>query len=151
MVTSSHRVCSYCMNSRPISEFRHYNREKNQRSRECRLCHNRRERLRRAAQKKKGLEKQVTAFTNRIRRAASDRQVNALCQQMIVQFGGVDGFVKQWFSVWETDRAKGRAKCFAHIAAVVRLIEYVDDHRTDYGRLTDDEIERRIEEIISSA
>ena len=92
----------------------------------------------------------MTAFTNRIRRAASDRQVNALCQQMIVQFGGVDGFVTQWFSCWENDRALGRAKCFAHIAAVVRLIEYVDDHRTDYGALTDDEIEERIRAIQSS-
>jgi hypothetical protein len=69
---------------------------------------------------------------------------------MIDQFGGVDGFTQQWFSVWETDRAKGRAKCFAHISAVVRLIEYVDDHRTDYGALTDDEIEERIRAIQSS-
>ena len=69
---------------------------------------------------------------------------------MIVQFGGVDQFANAWFGCWETDRAKGRAKCFAHRAAVVRLIEHVDDHRTDYGGLTDDELERRIEVIISS-
>ena len=150
MVTFTTRTCRECFEIKPLSQFRFTNRQAGQRSTQCRACHNRRERLRRAAQKKKGLEKQVTAFTNRIRRAASDRQVNALCQQMIVQFGGVDGFVKQWFSCWENDRALGRAKCFAHIAAVVRLIEYVDDHRPDYRGLTDDEIERRIEEILSS-
>ena len=68
---------------------------------------------------------------------------------MITQFHGVDGFVTQWFSVWETDRAKGRAKCFAHIAAVIRLMEYVDDHKPNYGQLTDDELEERIKEIQS--
>ena len=70
---------------------------------------------------------------------------------MIKQFHGVDGFVKQWFSVWENDRALGRAKCFAHIAAVVRLIEYVDDHKPDYGQLTDDELDSKIRQILSSA
>ena len=52
--------------------------------------------------------------------------------------------------MWETDRAKGRAKCFAHISAVIRLMEYVDDHKPDYGQLTDDELEERVREIQSS-
>ena len=69
---------------------------------------------------------------------------------MITQFHGVDGFVKKWFSVWETDQAKGRAKCFAHLAAVIRLMEYVDDHKPDYGQLSDGELVERIKEIQSS-
>ena len=69
---------------------------------------------------------------------------------MITHFQGVDGFVKQWFAVWETDQAKGRAKCFAHVAAILRLVEFVDDHKPDYGKLTDDELEERIREIQSS-
>ena len=150
MVTS-HRTCRECFEFKPVSQFRFTNRHAGKRSTQCRTCHNRAEKIRRSAKAKSNRVKAISNAANKLRRDPSDNQVRAICQQMIIQFHGVDGFVKQWFSVWETDRAKGRAKCFAHIAAVVRLIEYVDDHRTDYGRLTDDEIERRIEEIISSA
>ena len=150
MVTSD-RTCRECFEIKPLSHFRFTNRQSGQRSSQCRTCHNRAEKERRSAKVKSKRVKAISNAANKLRRDPSDNQVRAICRQMITQFHGVDGFVKQWFSVWETDRAKGRAKCFAHIAAVVRLIEYVDDHRTDYGRLTDDEIERRIEEIISSA
>ena len=151
MVTFTSRTCRECFEIKPLSHFRFTNRQSGQRSTQCRTCHNRAEKERRSAKVQSKRVKAISNAANKLRRDPSDNQVRAICKQMITQFHGVDGFVKQWFSVWETDRAKGRAKCFAHIAAVVRLIEYVDDHRTDYGRLTDDEIERRIEEIISAA
>ena len=69
---------------------------------------------------------------------------------MIDRFGGVDGFTQQWFSVWQTDRAKCRAKCFSHVAAILRLVEFVDDHKPDYRKLTDDELEERVRQIQSS-
>ena len=150
MVTSD-RTCRECFEIKPLSQFRFTNTQSGQRSSQCRTCHNRAEKIRRSAKVKSKRVKAISNAANKLRRDPSDNQVRAICQQMITQFHGVDGFVKQWFSVWETDRAKGRAKCFAHIAAVVRLIEYVNDHRTDYGALTDDEIERMIEEIILSA
>ena len=46
---------------------------------------------------------------------------------------------------------QGRAKCLAHISSVIRLMEYVDDHKPDYGRLTDDELDSKIRQILSSA
>ena len=150
MVTSD-RTCRECFEIKPLSQFRFTNRQAGQRSTQCRTCHNRAEKIRQSAKAKSNRVKAISNAANKLRRDPSDNQVRAICQQMIAQFHGVDGFVKQWFSVWENDRALGRAKCFAHIAAVVRLIEYVDDRRTDYGALTDDEIERRIEQIISSA
>ena len=149
MVTS-HRTCRECFEIKPLSQFRFTNRRTGDRSTQCRTCHNRAEKIRRSAKAKSNRVKAISNAANKLRRDPSDNQVRAICQQMIDQFGGVDGFTQQWFSVWETDRAKGRAKCFAHISAVVRLIEYVDDHRTDYGALTDDEIEERIRAIQSS-
>ena len=150
MVTFTSRTCRECFEIHPLSQFRFTNRQSGQRSTQCRTCHNRAEKERRSAKVKSNRVKAISNAANKLRRDPSDNQVRAICQQMIAQFHGVDEFVKQWFSCWENDRALGRAKCFAHIAAVVRLIEYVDDHRTDYGALTDDELERRIEEIISS-
>ena len=147
---TSHRTCRECFEIKPLSQFRFTNRRTGDRSTQCRTCHNRAEKIRRSAKAKSNRVKAISNAANKLRRDPSDNQVRAICQQMIDQFGGVDGFTQQWFSVWETDRAKGRAKCFAHISAVVRLIEYVDDHRTDYGALTDDEIEERIRAIQSS-
>ena len=150
MVTFTSRTCRECFEIKPLSQFRFTNSQTGDRSTQCRTCHNRAEKIRRSANAKSNRVKAISTAANKLRRDPSDNQVRAICQRMINQFGGVDGFTQQWFSCWENDRALGRAKCFAHIAAVVRLIEYVDDHRTDYGRLTDDEIERRIQEIISS-
>ena len=147
MVTFTSRTCRECFEIKPLSHFRFTNRQSGQRSTQCRTCHNRAEKERRSAKAKSNRVKAISNAANKLRRGPSDNQVRAICRRMIDQFGGVDGFTQQWFSVWETDRAKGRAKCFAHIAAVVRLIEYVDDHRTDYGRLTDDELAERIREI----
>ncbi|MDA9718122.1 hypothetical protein N9U65_01470 [Planctomycetaceae bacterium] len=149
MVTS-HRTCRECFEIKPVNEFRFLSKQTEDRSTQCRTCHNRAEKIRRSAKAKSKRVKAISNAANKLRRDPSDNQVRAICQQMITQFHGVDGFVKQWFSVWETDRAKGRAKCFAHVAAVVRLIEYVDDHRTDYRARTDDEIEEWIKEIQSS-
>ena len=149
MVTSD-RTCRECFEIKPLSQFRFTNKQTGDRSTQCRTCHNRAEKIRRSAKVKSKRGKSISNAANKLRRDPSDNQVRAICQQMITQFHGVDGFVKQWFSVWETDRAKGRAKCFAHISAVIRLMEYVDDHQPDYGQLTDDELEERIREIQSS-
>ena len=151
MVTYANRTCTKCFEIKPLSQFRFTNRQTGQRSTQCRTCHNRAEKIRQSAKAKSNRVEAISNAANKLRRDPSDNQVRAICQQMITQFHGVDGFVKQWMGCWETDRAKGRAKCFAQSAAVMRVIEYVDNHRTDYGALTDDEIERRIEEIISSA
>ena len=150
MVTFTSRTCRECFEIKPLSQFRFTNRQAGQRSTQCRTCHNRAEKIRQSAKAKSNRVKAISNAANKLRRDPSDNQVRAICQQMITQFHGVDGFVKQWFSVWETDRAKGRAKCFAHISAVIRLMEYVDDHQPDYGKLTDDELEERIREIQSS-
>ena len=149
MVTS-HRTCRECFEIKPLSQFRFTNRQTGDRSTQCRTCHNRAEKERRSAKVKPKRVKAISTAANKLRRDPSDNQVRAICQRMIDQFGGVDGFTQQWFSVWETDRAKGRAKCFAHISAVIRLMEYVDDHKPDYGQLSDAKLEERIREIKSS-
>ena len=150
MVTFTTRTCRECFEIKPLSQFRFTNRQTGDRSTQCRACHNRAEKIRRSAKAKSKRAKAISNAANKLRRDPSDNQVRAICQQMIKQFHGVDGFVKQWMGCWETDRAKGRAKCFAHISAVIRLMEYVDDHKPDYGQLTDDELEERVREIQSS-
>ena len=150
MVTFTTRTCRECFEIKPLSQFRFTNRQAGQRSTQCRTCHNRAEKIRRSAKAQSNRVKAISNAANKLRRDPSDNQVRAICQRMIDQFGGVDGFTQQWFSVWETDRVKGRAKCFAHISAVIRLIEYVDSHKPDYGQLADDELEMRIEQTISS-
>ena len=150
MVTFTSRTCRECFEIQPLSQFRFTNRQTGDRSTQCRTCHNRAEKIRRSAKVKSKRVKALGNTANKLRRDPSDNQVRAICQQMIDQFGGVDGFVKQWMGCWETDRAKGRAKCFAHISAVIRLMEYVDNHKPSYGQLTDDELEERVREIQSS-
>ena len=151
MVTFTSRTCRECFEIKPLSQFRFTNRQTGNRSTQCRTCHNRAEKIRQSAKAKSKRVKAISNAANKLRRDPSDNQVRSICQQMITQFHGVDEFVKQWFAVWETDRAKGRAKCFAHISAVIRLIEYVDDHKPNYEQLTDDELDSKIRQILSSA
>ncbi len=150
MVTS-HRTCRECFEIKPLSQFRFLHRQSDNRSTQCRTCHNRAEKIRRSANAKSKRVKAISNAANKLQRDPSDNQVRSICQQMIKQFHGVDGFVKQWMGCWETDRAKGRAKCFAHISAVIRLMEYVDDHKSNCRQLSDDELDARIKEIQSSA
>ena len=150
MVTFTSRTCRECFEMQPLSQFRFTNRQTGDRSTQCRTCHNRAEKIRRSTKAKSNRVKAISNAANKLRRDPSDNQVRAICRRMIAQFHGVDGFVKQWFSCWENDRALGRAKCFAHISAVIRLMEYVDSHKPDYGQLADDELEMRIEQTISS-
>ena len=150
MVTFTSRTCRECFEIKPLSQFRFLNRQTGDRSTQCRTCHNRAEKIRRSAKAKSNRVEAISNAVNKLRRDPSDNQVRAICQQMITQFHGVDGFVKQWFSVWETDRAKCRAKCFAHVAAILRLVEFVDNRRTDFVGLTHDELEERVREIQTS-
>ena len=150
MVAYANRTCTKCFEIKPLSQFRFTNRQTGGRSTQCRTCHNRAEKIRQSAKAKSKRAKTISNAAKKLKRDPSDNQVRSVCKQMINQFHGVDGFVKQWFSVWETDRAKGRAKCFAHISAVIRLMEYVDDHKPNHGQLTDDELNARIKEIQSS-
>ena len=149
MVTFTSRTCRECFEIKPLSQFRFTNRQTGDRSTQCRACHNMAEKIRQSAKAKSNRVEAISNAVNKLRRDPSDNQVRAICQQMIAQFHGVDGFVKQWMGCWETDRAKGRAKCFAHISAVIRLMEYVDDHKPNYEQLTDDELAERIREIQS--
>ena len=148
-MTTPFRTCRECAHYLPISEFRLTKRGQEKRSVQCRKCHNRAERNRRQILKNKHSISEIRKLNNRIKRAASDRQVQVVCSQMVMAFGGVENFVQEWLKVWEIDREKGRAKCFSHIATVVRLIMWVDNHRNTYATMSDEELLERTD-LLSS-
>ena len=134
------RTCQQCFRVLPASEFRLRRKGTADHQPQCRLCHNQAERLRVGKIRAQQTQKRLTKAVNRLRNDPSDKQVRAICEQMLRAFGGVDRFVEAWYRCWQTDAAKGRAKTFAHIAAVVRLMQWVDSNRPNYGHLTDEEL-----------
>lgn len=123
------RTCQQCFRVFPETEFRFRWKGSGERQPQCRLCHNECERLRQAKIRAQRTRKAVTQTVNRLRNDPSDQQVRAICEQMVRAFGGVDRFADAWYRCWQTDAEKGRAKTFAHIAAVVRLMQWVEANK----------------------
>jgi hypothetical protein len=141
----THRLCEYCLEVRPIEDFRLKSAGGTERARQCRQCHNREEKARLRA-KRAGLQrKAIHESLKGIAKAGSDRRVEVVCEQMIGSFGGVSGFLAAWRRVASEDMAHGGARAFRHIAAVQRMLEYVDDRRaTKVNQLTDEELEEEL-------
>jgi len=81
---------------------------------------------------------------HRLKRDCSDQQVKTICEQMVQAFGGIEGLVSAWKQCWETDFGKQRARSFAHLEAIVRLMQWVEANKPDYSQLSDEELEQAV-------
>ena len=112
--------------------------------RQCRDCHNRAERVRRAVRRNRLNRRQTSKLLTAIKNQRSDLGVKALCRDMAARFGGVDGIVEKWHRSLDADLPKGGYAAFRHLAAIIRLSQYCERNKPDYGAMTDDELEQAI-------
>ena len=102
---------------------------------------------RRALKRQRVNKKELTRTLTAIKNERSDRQVKVLCGEIAERFGGLDGLVEAWHHSLDTDLEKGGYAAFRHIAALVRLLQYTEDNKPNYGAMSDEELESAILEL----
>lgn len=141
---AGHMLCEHCLLPQPAENFRFRYRDRPVRLRQCRACHNDAERKRRAYRRAKSTRRELAKALTKMRNQKSDQQVKALCREMVGRFGGVTGIVNAWTRSLARDMETGGHAAFRHLAAMVRLTQYCDQHRPDYSTMTDEELLERL-------
>ncbi len=135
------RLCRDCFLPKPIEEFRLRYRDRPLRLRQCRECHNRAESIRRSAHRDRLNRRQMAKLLTAIKNQRSDHGVKALCREMASRFGGVEGIVAHWHRSLDVDLQKGGYAAFRHLAAILRLSQYCERNKPNYGAMSDEELE----------
>jgi hypothetical protein len=115
--------------------------------RQCRLCHNQAEQLRR--QRKRGLltKRQFHQYLTSLKNQRSGRGIERVYLDLVQQFGGTEGLLRMWTQTIEKDMAAGGFKAYRHIASILRLMEYREDaqpDKRDYSAMSDEELLDRL-------
>lgn len=111
--------------------------------RQCRQCHNLRERLRRAGVRHRLSRSRMAKAMTHLKSCTAAARVPAFCAEMVQHFGGADGFVEAWKDCIERDLAKGGLPAFRHLAVLLRFMEYCEPQPVDYSTMSDDELMER--------
>jgi hypothetical protein len=61
---------------------------------------------------------------------------------MVRGYGGTAGFVSVWLDCLRRDVERGGLSALRHLEATVRLIQHCETERTDYSKMTDEELEQ---------
>lgn len=138
------RLCNHCLDRKPLEEFRLRYRNQPLRLSQCRECHNRAERERRCAHRQKMTRRELAKALTKVKNQRSDLQVKALCREMVERFGGLKGIVEAWGRSLDRDLKAGGYAAFRHLEAILRLTQYCEQNRPDYGAMTDEELLDRL-------
>jgi len=137
------QLCVYCLSEYPLQQFRHRNKRSGNRFKQCRLCHNKAERLRRQHKRdwlnKRELRLHLTSLKNQRTTRGVERVYLELCQK----FGGTAGLIQMWSQAMEKDMAEGGFKAYRHIASILLLMEYCEDtqpDKPDYSQMSDEQL-----------
>ena len=137
---STSQRCSICFETKPQSEFRRRYRDRPDRVRQCRECHNDSERLRRGLKRERLNKKELAKTLTALKNEQADRKVKVLCCEMAHRFGGMDGIIDAWQQSLDKDLEQGGYAAFRHISAMIRLLQYYEENKTNYGVMSDEEL-----------
>jgi hypothetical protein len=132
--------CERCLVRQPRKEFRRRYRDRQERLRECRTCHNRAERLRRQAIRDKWSRRDMAKAMNKLKNCSANVRVPVFCAEMVQHFGGADGFLEAWKACIDLDMKKGGLPAFRHLAVLLKFMEYCEPKQVDYSSMTDEEL-----------
>ena len=136
--------CRCCSTVKPEQEFRRRWRDRDVRVRQCRCCHNLAEGLRRSAGRAATRNRSLRKAITRLRHAASPRLFAKICGNLVSDFGGPERFLAAWRDCLQRDLSRGGFAAFRHFDCVVRLAEFCESNRPNYGCWTDEQIESAI-------
>jgi len=140
-------VCRDCGVRKNATEFRLRQAGGATRTRQCRECHCRAEKLRRAAKRSRQHKQAVNRQLARLKQAKSARQIGAVCEELIRCFGGLEGFTVAWKRRLDADLAKGGSAALRHLEAVLGLVRHCEEDRPDYSQMSDEELEAMLSSL----
>ena len=115
--------------------------------RQCRLCHNQAERLRRQRRRGWLTKRQFHQHLTSLKNQRTARGLERVYLDLIRQFGGTDGLLTMWTQVIEKDMDEGGFRAHRHIASILRLMQHYEDtqpNKTDYGSMSDEDLMDRL-------
>lgn len=150
VVSLDSRFCEACLSVKPLAEFRLRSRSDSVRLNQCRECHNRAERERRARKRTTRDRRRMAGFLTKLKNESSDERLELLCRQMIESFGGTQGFVAAWICYHERAMKEGGIAAMRCFQSVIRLVQYCEANRPQPIAMTDEELEQAMLEQVTS-
>lgn len=141
------RRCESCLMDYPLQHFRRRHSGREMRMRECRLCHNRRERLRRAAIRHRLSRREMAKAMTHLKNCTAASRVPAFCAEMVQHLGGAEGFLDAWKSCIDRDLKRGGLPAFRHLAVLIKFMEYCEPEPADYSTMSDEELLDRLAKV----
>jgi hypothetical protein len=138
------RRCESCLLEYPLQHFRRRHSGQELRMRECRLCHNLRERLRRAGIRHRLSRREMAKAMTHLKNCTAATRVPVFCAEMVQHFGGTTAFVDTWKSCIDRDLEKGGLPAFRHVAVLLKFMDYCQPEPVDYSTMSDEELEASI-------
>lgn len=132
--------CRICCERQPQSEFRL--RRVNvarQRSSDCNRCHVAAERERRRQKTASRTRRSFESAATRMAAARSQREANALVDELVRRFGGVENVGALWMNTLANARTYSAAH-FRLISGIIRLFQ-ISDQANRHRRLSEDELQ----------
>jgi hypothetical protein len=140
---SSVRRCESCLVEYPLQHFRRRHSGQELRMRECRRCHNLRERLRRAGIRHRLSRREMAKAMTHLKNCTAATRVPAFCAEMVQHLGGAEAFIDAWKDCIDRDLEKGGLPAFRHLSVLLKFMEYCEPEPVDYSTMSDDELMER--------
>lgn len=137
------RRCESCLSQHPLEQFRHRRQGGEARMRQCRQCHNLRERVRRAGIRYGASRRDMAEAMTQLKNNTAAARVPAFCAAMVQCFGGADQFLNAWRDCIDRDLEKGGLPAFRHIAVLIQFMKRCEPAPVDYSAMSDDELMER--------
>lgn len=90
------RRCESCLSQHPLEQFRRRRQGGEARMRQCRQCHNLRERVRRAGIRYGASHRDMAKAMTQLKNNTAAARVPVFCAEMVQHFGGADQFLNAW-------------------------------------------------------
>jgi hypothetical protein len=134
------RRCESCLVQYPLEQFRRRRRGEESRARQCRQCHNLRERLRRAGIRHRISRSRMAKAMTHLRHCTDATRAVTFCAEMVQHLGGAEGFVNAWKGCIDRDLEKGGLPAVRHLTVLLKLMEYCEPEPVDYSTMSDQEL-----------
>ena len=146
-----YKTCFRCGVLKPVDQFLRRTATLGGRTRDCRACHAKHERIRKNIKRVEKHDKQkardLRAALVKLKDAETDAKVRIILDRLSVRMGGFAGLLDYWADAIGPDLEKGGFVAWRHIGAVLRLIEHVERTQTPPSEMSDEELEDRLAEL----
>lgn len=142
------KLCFRCGALKPVEDFVRKSANQSGRTRDCRECHRRYEKIRKGMLSRD--HKRARDFSEaltKLREAETDTRVRLLLNRLSERMGGFGRLLDYWGDVIESDLKRGGYPAWRHIGAVLRLMEHLERVKPDVSQMSDEELEDRLAEL----